>query len=619
MKNSWAQPSLSRDFALLAVAILFVLFLITTWISYSTYAKHSEHVMSQLEEESQRIERLLADDVENAGYLLTSLGRQIILNKDRDLTEIAHILKSFDSRGYLYSVFSFVGSNEKILVSSNRGILDDPVDISDRDYVKMAMNEPWKAQIGRPIEGRVSGRWIIPVIMGITDYTGKFIGSVLISMDINTMTNQISRIVKRDGQEFAIISKSLIPLTQVSEDKDFINNNFPSETLANIDFAAKPTGLIARGNLFLGSNTYSFYRVSKDYPYIILMSYDAFRNDGNVRNQLWSRLLQILGFATFFVLFMWIMRVRMIRPILDLTDVASRISKGGDYVPVPQGAPMEIEGLALQMGRISEYIAETKRIEDELRNKMFMLKNNKDQAELEKQSKSEFLAYICQELRTPLNAIIGMAQVMKEQLYGPIENRKYRQCATDMYQTSSNMLGNLNDLLNFTKTQMQFSHADHKMSDVAAVINKSIQFLLEKLASDKREVKLTIQEQLPPLPIDEFRLQQIIVNLLLHILHHSTSEQLYLDARVINENKDKPYTVIFINANKPKMISSAELVSLAQQSIASSANYMTAATDIGKEPGNLNLELARALIAAHHGGLHINHATDGNLQIILFF
>ena len=80
-------------------------------------------------------------------------------------------------------------------------------------------------QIGRPIEGRVSGRWVIPVAMGLTDYTGKFIGTILISIDINELTEQISTLVKRDGISFAIISKTLIPLTQVSDDNNFLTNN----------------------------------------------------------------------------------------------------------------------------------------------------------------------------------------------------------------------------------------------------------------------------------------------------------------------------------------------------------------------------------------------------------
>jgi len=619
MKNHKAQPSLSRDFALLAAAILFVLFLITVWISYTTYTKHSEHVLSQLDGESMRIERLLGYDMETANYLLTSLGRQIILDKERDLTNIAQVLKSFDSRGYIYTVFSFVSSHQKVVVSSNRGILDEPVDISDRDYVKMAMNEPWKMQIGRPIEGRVSGRWIIPVIMGLTDYTGKFVGSVLISININTVTEQISRIVKRDGLDFAIISKTLIPLTQVSENKDFFSNNFPAEVLKDIDFNNKPQGLVARGNLFLGSNTYTYYRVSADYPYIILLSYDAYRNDENVRNQLWSRLLQILGFAAFFVLFMWIMRARMIRPILDLTQVASGVSKGEHYTPVTQGAPVEIEGLATQIGRISEYIEETKRIEDELRSKMFMLKKGKEQAELEKHSKSEFLAYICQELRTPINTLIGLAQVMKDQLYGPIENRKYRQCAADMYQTGNGMLGNLDDLLRFTKTQIHYPQAEQKLSNVEQVIDKSLQLLSEKLATEKREIQKSVQEQLPPIAIEEFRLQQIITNLLMHLLQHDPLPVLYIDARVINENKERPYTVLSMGAGRPSAMSASSLIALAHASLESSIHYVDSATDINKTPGNLNLELAQVLIGAHKGGLHINQSAGGPLQIILFF
>src|SRR5690606_20241991 len=122
------------------------------------------------------------------------------------LVQLAQVLKSFDSKDNLYSIFSWIGPTQHAMVSSNRGILEKPVDLSDRDYVKQVLTDPWHMTIGRPIEGRVSNHWVIPVAIGLTDYTGKFIGTLMISLDINVLTERLSKLIKRDGISFAIVS-----------------------------------------------------------------------------------------------------------------------------------------------------------------------------------------------------------------------------------------------------------------------------------------------------------------------------------------------------------------------------------------------------------------------------
>jgi signal transduction histidine kinase len=623
MKNTWAQPSLSRDFALLAAAILFVLFLISAWVGYSTFTKHSYRVKQELEQEAQRVEKLFSKELDETNYMLTSLGRQLILNREIGLVDIAQILKSFDSRGNLFSTFSFVDKQERIVVSSNKGVLEKPVDITDRDYASMMMGEPWKMQLGKPVKGRVSERWVMPAAMGITDYTGKYIGGVLIGLDVQKLIDDVNILLKRDGLSFVILTKDNIQLTRESTEEDISSRKSPKDIIKNVDLLAKPNGLIANGSIFFGDSSYTYYHSFANYPYVVILEHDSAGSDENVRNQLWSRLLQIIGFATFFVLFLWIMRARMIRPVLDLTQRADAIARGETYTPTHQGGPVEIEGLSVQMGRISEYLAEARRIEDELRNKMFMLKKSKEQAEIEKHSKSEFLAYICQELRTPINHVLGLAQVMKDQLYGPIENKKYRQCAADIYQASNTVLGNLSDLLAFTKAEISHKEAANKVADVSLIINNTLQFLADRLEEEHLQVRTVIQEHLPHLLIESFRLQQVISNIMLYAITQATANaQLELFARIASEGKDRKYMVIGVGVNNDQQLSQSELVAIAEDAM-HELQYPTPSASITHESigdaANLNLELARMLLGMHQCGIDIRRTSAERLQILIFF
>jgi signal transduction histidine kinase len=68
-------------------------------------------------------------------------------------------------------------------------------------------------------------------------------------------------------------------------------------------------------------------------------------------------------------------------------------------------------------------------------------------------SKSEFLANMSHELRTPLNAIIGFSDIIKRQLFGPLDNDKYTDYAKDIHESGSHLLAIINDILDLAKAE----------------------------------------------------------------------------------------------------------------------------------------------------------------------
>jgi signal transduction histidine kinase len=621
MKSSWTQPSLSRDFALLSAAIFFVLLIISGWVTFSTYNRHTDTVAFDLEKESKRIENVLANQFEDANFILASLGKQIILDPNRDLQRLAQILKSFDKKDYVYSILSWINPQDHLVVSSNKGVLDKPIDISDRDYVKMALVEHWKMVIGKPVEGRISGHWVIPVAMGITDYTGKFIGTVAISIEVNILTQQLASIVYRDGINFAIVSKDLVPITQGSADKDFITNNFPANKLLNVNLSKNPVGLVSKGSMFWDRGNYSFYRTSSEIPYTILLTYDPQFSDETVHGSLWARLLQITGMAVFFVLFLWITRVRIIRPIMKITDTLAAVAKGHACGELPKSGPIEIEALATQILKVSEYIGENKRIEKELRHKMSLYIKNKEQSEMERRSLSEFLTYTGHEMRGPINNIIGGAQVLKDQLHGPIDNRKYRQYATDIHVSSNELFTHIQDLLAFAQSETGAFKLIEKPINISTAIETSLRIIADKIQTKRLSVKVNLQEPTPHLMADEFRLQQILINILLLASDHAPNESaLNIAVEFIQESKEKGYYSFVISSNGKARHLQSGLLDLADELFAIQSQNLQHATPIfADDHHHLGLELAKALILAHGGCLDIAHAPDNSISIALFF
>ena len=606
MNSLWTKSSLSRDFALLVIAAITLLLLISIWVTQHSYDVYSDHVEHDLKKEANRIDGMLHNELERASYVLTALGQQIVVDNQLDMVRLAQVLKSYDSKGSIYSIISWVNASQKIVVSSNRGVLEKPVDVSDRDYVQDSSVDPWKMHIGSPIEGRVSGKWVLPVAMGVSDYTGKLIGTILISLDIGILKQNLASIVSHEGTSFAIVSRSFSPLVEHAMEKDFVSAHFPLQRLNALDTETYPDGLLTQGNILFSVGNYFYYHTMTQHPYLILLGYDLQYSDRMVSGVLVSRLLQFAIITVFFLLFLWIMRTRMIQPMLKIASMASAISRGESYtLPDSARVPEEVRLLAKQISHISEYIAENKRIEDELRNKLFVLKKAKERAEASAHSKSEFLAYVCQEMRSILNHVIGFSQAMRDQLHGPIENKKYRGYASDIYIISNTLLNYTQDLLTFSKTETGYTVLLEKPLDIEEIIAKTLRFLMDRMQIERRSVTPKLQENLPKLIADEFRLQQLLTNMLVYAFHKTPADQPFmLEAFIVREGKDKAFFVISLHTFNSPPMSAIEYIAWADRIITNTPSVLPqprAIEDLPKDASELSLELFKSLVHLHHG------------------
>lgn len=134
------------------------------------------------------------------------------------------------------------------------------------------------------------------------------------------------------------------------------------------------------------------------------------------------------------------------------------------------------------------------------------------EAELERM-KSSFIAIVSHELRTPLNAIMGFAEMIKEAVYGPV-NEKQAEASQRILMNTQHMLGMVGDLLDQAQieagklkiTNELFKPAD-LLSNACAVIERIVTEKGLALTSD-------IDARLPDMISgDPHRLQQILMNL----------------------------------------------------------------------------------------------------------
>ncbi len=598
MPALWTKPSLSRDFALLVGGILFVLVLASVYVFFQTYETHSERVYHQIETEANRVDQAMDAEMEHASNLVESMGRQISHYDVNDLPRIAELMRSFDKTAIVNNVLSWINADQMNVASSNKGVNPKPVDVSDRDYMKKTITAPWAVQTGRPFLGRVSEKWVIPVAIGVTDDTGKYLGTMLLSMDIDALTREFRGIIGKSGLAFAIYSKNLILLTRSdnSGDGDFINPDAYMIKLRQATLDGKPAGVLTRALPLDGRSFYSYFQTSPSYPYIIVLALDPKQNRRMMLDLLLYRLPPFLFLAIFVCSLLWVIRSRLIAPVIQLTAIASGVARGEPFRPLPQGGPVEVEVLAGEIRKAAEYIRESMRISEEQLGKNVALKRGKESAELSNRIKNEFITAMSHELRTPLNNIIGFSEIIKNEMYGPLDNPQYAQYMHDIYHSSKHLEALVNDILSLSSAEASLAEMQDKAVDVRFVLGKALRQLTDRLQSRRISVETRIPQDLPRLIVDEARLRQIFSNLIGNAGNHTPEGgSIIIQARMEKDARQTDWLAVsFIDYG------------------AKSVQHESEAAGLGHNAGGrridmsgLRIPLTKALVAMHQATLEI--------------
>lgn len=603
------KSSVTRDFALLSGVIIFIAILTSVWVTYETYTDQSRKVSAEMEQESLRIERGFNREVLRASYLLEAIGRQILQRGNGDINAIAQMLRSYDTGNDYYSVFLWIDENMQAVTSSRQGILETPIDLSDRDYIKRARSEPFKIQVGRPIEGRISETLVIPISMGLTDYTGKFIGSVTLSLDMAAMSRIVQEYVRNPEVGFAILNENASVLTRDPRAEKALATDYVVSQLETMQLRSGREGIVTQPGLFSSDRVFSYYRFPASQPYIILTSYIS---EWSALNRLiLPRLMQLLLVAAFLVSLLWLVRFRVIYPVQTLSEASASIARGDTEIQVPRSGPLEITHLSHQLQKIVDYISERKRIEQELIAKVLALKTAKDIAEVSDQAKMEILRSLRQEIFPAMEQVLSASSILQEQPYGKIKGTEYQDSIENLDAGSTHLAEVIHEVFEFPRLMQMEPLLTRKPVDVGATLHKCVTLLAATLQQEEVSVAIRVQSDLPKLAMNELHLIHVMMHLLVACIRSiPAGGDLTIEATLEENKASHEFAILFKDngtgldtqhiaqlwrANEPflrgskpsnaddERVSSANAITLTKKIIALHNGRMTMQNPPGKE------------------------------------
>jgi signal transduction histidine kinase len=128
-------------------------------------------------------------------------------------------------------------------------------------------------------------------------------------------------------------------------------------------------------------------------------------------------------------------------------------------------------------------------------------------------AKAAFLAAMSHELKTPLNAILGFSDLIQQELFGPINEPRYRSYISDIHMNGQHLLSKINDILDLSRIEGRLLDIE----DRAVSVRESVVTACEMVRAsrgDAAPIEIHIQADMPLLKADPRRLQQVLAHLL---------------------------------------------------------------------------------------------------------
>jgi signal transduction histidine kinase len=240
-----------------------------------------------------------------------------------------------------------------------------------------------------------------------------------------------------------------------------------------------------------------------------------------LRSAIWRTAFLLVAFLLLAIATSVMLARRLVRPIESIQAAAAKIGSGAFNQRIKISSNDELGALAeefnLMAARLQEsYSSLEQKVQERTRDLATALGELDEKSrELARASehKSEFLANMSHELRTPLNAIIGFSQVLREQLFGEV-NEKQAEYLDDILTSANHLLALINDVLDLSKVEAGQIELEVAPFSLREALQRGVVMVRERATQDGVQVTLAANPELDVVTGDERRIRQVIFNLL---------------------------------------------------------------------------------------------------------
>jgi signal transduction histidine kinase len=275
------------------------------------------------------------------------------------------------------------------------------------------------------------------------------------------------------------------------------------------------------GRNFRGEKVLSTWATVKPVGWKVFVEQPESAAFAPVRGKIWRTALLLAAFLVAGVGLSVLLARRLVRPVKQMRTAAARIGAGAYDERIELRRRDELGGLAHELNGMAASLQASvqgleQKVEErtrELQQALAELSRKGHQLEVASQHKSDFLANMSHELRTPLNAIIGFSQVLRQRLFGPI-NEKQEEYLDDILSSGNHLLSLINDVLDLSKVEAGQIELEVASFSLREALERGVVMVREPASRRGVAVALELAPDVDVVEGDERRLRQVVFNLL---------------------------------------------------------------------------------------------------------
>jgi signal transduction histidine kinase len=520
LKMLFARNFLMIYRSIIIVAIFCSLFL----IKLSIETKKSE-IIESFKSDSDLIKKSISQDIDYLKYQLFYATSQIVeTNSYNNKVRIEKILSSFVGGinkqvdiSITWNAFSWVNKNDFLIVDGASGIIGNPVDLKNRDYLKLSKKSPNKLVFGSLVRGILSDRLIIPVAMGVFSYRGDYQGTLVFGLDMERIAEKIKNSIHSKDLEFFVAIENEV----IFSSKGTYNHDDIEAIIKKSDKVKNEDNQIFDETKYFNNKKGRLVSVSQlsQTPFKIITIY----HQKNFSDQLDFIAAKNLTYAVFviFVLLLFFQKTynRIIKPLKDLSKLATKIAKKDFNYSIEK--PNEEEFTALHKSLLM--LKETFEKEEEL---IKDLKKSKDELTQTNQAKINLISSISHDIK---NYIFGIGGLLEILILDQENNRTINQENFDILKTIKNQVDELRFFVEDLLDDNQVESGNLMLNKIENVdlnqIIKSTIIINHKFATfNKVKISSFLSDDLPMIKADKRRIKQVLLNLINNAIKYSKND-----------------------------------------------------------------------------------------------
>ena len=258
--------------------------------------------------EAQSLDNALDNVFTETQQILTYVGNQISVYSANDPEAIQRTLRSATELAattkatYSWTLLDWVDPRSPTaLMNSQFGIIHNPYATYYDTYINQCRKVPWTLCLFPPHVGNTSGMWVINAALGVANKKAQYLGTLFIGLNVAALNAKMEKIL-RPAVNFIVLDQDLKIILQSAHNainpKSSHYRDHYRELLSRDIFFKQSEGQLPHPITYKNI-TYTFYKKTTNYPYILLVGFDNAYIDEEIWNLFLPRFLELCAVGCF--------------------------------------------------------------------------------------------------------------------------------------------------------------------------------------------------------------------------------------------------------------------------------------------------------------------------------